>query len=87
MLDSAPRVDHAVKNDALKTALVSLQRRLNVAEEGLNVSEKERAKIQHALSVLKGDAAQGRTELSAALDRCRLLEGGTSNQSRVCPVP
>lgn len=77
MLDS-PSVGQGVKNDALKTALVSLQRRLNVAEEQAASSEKEKALLQHELSIQKGDLARARTELSASLDRSRLLEGGES---------
>ena len=77
MLDSTC-ANQAVKNDALKTALVSLQRRLNVAEEQAASSEKERALLRHELSIQKGELARSRTELSASLDRSRLLEGGES---------
>lgn len=84
MLDSV-RLDHgAVKNDALKTALVSLQRRLTHAEEARTVSRLGYMIYLRVLSI----GLTCRIELASDKRPHVVLErSGCFSLCQICPAP
>lgn len=61
-------------SDAFKAALVSLQRKATQLEEQLATSEQARARLDHEVTMSKGDLARAHTEISMLMDRKRALE-------------
>lgn len=61
-------------SDAFRAALVSLQRKAQSLEGQLATCEQCKTRVEHEVTVVKGDLARAHTEKSMLMDRNRTLE-------------